>query len=318
MSGSGRSPTGTSVRSGGRDSAAGRGAGRTGPLAEHERRGRKSTAEDGSSGSARSGTAGGFDGDSRGGAWPVSRGAAGLAVLVVVVCTLVAWLTGSRGPDTYGAEAEFLVAFDVQSEQAAERLLSSQIIVIEGGGVLSRAAEELGMRPADLRRAVDASVVAGSQVIRVSATGATRERATEVVTAVTDAYLSESPDDGAARTVEYLTDELDAATAQRTELERQLAAAQAATGDAAGIADLRSRIDRARERESSLQDEVVRTEVRRIEVGQPRIVTAPRPLEHRVAPTPLRSAALGLLAGLALAAGVLLVAARSRASRADR
>jgi capsular polysaccharide biosynthesis protein len=316
MSTSDRSPAGTSVHGEGRGPARSTARVRTGPTAEHQGTGRKSPSAVGSGNATPSGVA---EPAGPNGTWPVSRGAAVLAVLVIIVCTLAAWLTGSRGPDTYGAEAELLLAFEVQSEQAAERLLSSQIIVIEGGGVLSQAADELGMRPADLRRAMDASVVQGSQVIRVTATGATRGRAREVVAAVIDAYLGEAPDDGVTRTTAYLNDELDRLAGDRADLERRLAAAQAAaTGETAGITDLRSEISRLREREVSLQDEVVRTEIRRIEVGQPRIVTAPRALEDRVAPTPLRSAALGLLAGLALAACVLVISARSRASRAER
>jgi capsular polysaccharide biosynthesis protein len=238
-----------------------------------------------------------------------------LAVLVVVVATAAAWWAGTRGPTVYGAEAELLVEVDAQNDPSADRRLSTQLVVLEGTNVLGPAATELGLSLRELRRALDASVIRGSQVIRIEASAQSPERATEIVEAVTKEYLAQPPDPVAEEAREYLNRQLEAASAERESLREELAAITPPEGPAelAEAAELQAMVDRQVQRVSALQDQVIENELEQIRLGEPRVVTSPRALEEPLAPTPLRSAALGLLAGLVLAAVVIVAAVRRSA-----
>jgi capsular polysaccharide biosynthesis protein len=232
-----------------------------------------------------------------------------LAVLVVLVATAAAWWTGSRGPTVYGAEAELLLDVNTDSDQAAERRLGTQMLVIEGGNVLVPASERLGMPLRELRRALDVSVVQGSQIIRLEASADSRERAVEIIDQVIGAYLAQPPDAVAQQTNEYLDAQIEQIAERRTEVSAELDRLDA---DDARAAELRAVADQLLQRESALQDQIVQIEVDQIQLGRPAITTPPSPIEDPLAPTPLRSAALGLLAGLVLASLVVVGSLRRR------
>jgi capsular polysaccharide biosynthesis protein len=242
-----------------------------------------------------------------------------VAVLVVVVSTGTAWFVGGRGPDLYAARADLLVELgQVSDTNEAERLLTTQVVVIEGPGVLEPAAETLGLSRQGLDAAVSASLVEGSQVIRVEATDRSADQALRMTTAVVDQYASAPSESPLEETRAFVEEELDAVTAAITRLQAQLDQERAAASpDPNADRTLNSQIQAQTQRQASLQNELLQLELQDRQTTQhARVIAPPAALDEPVAPTPERAAALGLIAGLILAAGIVALGWRLRAPRA--
>jgi capsular polysaccharide biosynthesis protein len=244
----------------------------------------------------------------------------GLAIAVVLISTLTAYWVGGRGTSVYAADAEVVLDLGaVNDSMQAQRMLTTETVIIEGHGVLAPASDELGMDQSDLEESIDASVVTGSQIIRVRATSEDPERAEEIATSVLDAYLGSPRSTDVAEARSFLEEELETVSAAQAQLLAQIDQLRAAATPP-NPAEERGLLEQSQsniQRISTLQSELLRLQLRELEVGRPRLIAEPQALQDPIAPTPTRTAALGLLAGLVLATGILVMGLRARSDRDD-
>lgn len=231
-----------------------------------------------------------------------------VAVIVFVGCTAMAWFVSTRSPDVYGAEAELMVPVRNDGQpRDVERELGTQMAIIDGPGVLQPAAERLGLQPQQLDKSVSASVVDGTQIIRVRATGADRDEAVRILDGVVEEYTAGSTAGGQDDARRYLEEQLTSVSDELAQLQRALDAhRRQAVVDPARDRELSAQIASRSQRQTALQDQLLQMELEDLQAGSATVVSSPRALVDRVAPQPVRSAAMGSLAGLVLATGILV------------
>jgi capsular polysaccharide biosynthesis protein len=243
------------------------------------------------------------------------------SVVVVVLAAGTAYLIGSRGPDRYGADVELVYQVgSVSDSSEAERVLTTQVVVIEGPAVLGPVAERAGRELDDLEDDVSASVVRGSQIIRVRVVDEDPERARALAQDVADTYAEQPQRETVDPARDFLQGEIDTIAADRKELRDDLAALQArpaADRDATEEQAATNQLQVLAQQEANLSAELVRLELDDLQAGSARVLAPARALDGRVEPTPERSAALGGVAGLIVAAGMVALAVGVRRRREE-
>jgi uncharacterized protein involved in exopolysaccharide biosynthesis len=233
-----------------------------------------------------------------------------LAVAVVVVCAATAWSVSARTTMVYAADAELLVPVRADGEpQDIERELATQTVVIDGPGVLQPAAEELGMAPDDLDDAISTSVVEGSQIIRVRARGANGDEAVRRLEEVLRAYTSVDVSSSQTEAHRFIDDQVRTVNDEQARLQQELDAVRRlpAPGDPARDRELTEQMQVRTQRLTTLQDQLLQIELQNLQSNAARVISPPTAKDQPIEPMPVRSAALGALAGLVLAAGLLAV-----------
>lgn len=251
-----------------------------------------------------------------------------LVAALVVVPTVVAYLVASGQPPVYEARADVVHASSGNA-QVDDQVLSTQVAVLQSRGFLTEAGV-VGARTFDeVEESLTVERVDGSSVIRLAFRDEDAQAALRTVTALSGAYL-----DGAVDGVD------EQVRAQEMELlsTRLMEATQALTATQDEIAALGSRdnplvpgqpdpgargpLDRLRFDRTVLANEVRLLQAELLDLERAALnpavtpsvamVGAPYVLEEPVEPTPLRSAAVGALAGGLLAAALWFAWQRKR------
>jgi capsular polysaccharide biosynthesis protein len=241
-----------------------------------------------------------------------------LAVLVAAVCSATAYWVGGRGPNVYAADAQVVIDLpDSVDSSQAERILATEAATIKGAGVLEPVAESLGVQLEDIEKATDASVIPGSQIIRIRASSEDPDRAGAIATAVVDTYIGAPRSDSGSAARSFIEGELAKVSSEQADVQTRLdqLRRQPTPPDPATERTLVEQSSTLDARIGALQSELVRLQLQELESGKPRLISAPRVLADPVAPTPMRTAALGLIAGLALAAALVVIGLRGSADQ---
>jgi capsular polysaccharide biosynthesis protein len=238
------------------------------------------------------------------------------AVIIVVLCTLLAYAASATSPAQYGARQEILYPISEQGSTSGllrnEIHLQTQIVTIKSRQVLTPVAAKFHMTVDELGKKVSASVVNESQVIRVQINDHVPATATALVRAVVNEYFRQRPDD-ALEQQNTLKTQIAAANAAVTAATDKLNGLGAATSPAATAAQslLQSALDNRNTLQSALDTSVAAA------AGQDKVqqLTQPYLLDGKVSPKPLQAAIAGLLLGLMLAAGVVVLLVRRMLKR---
>jgi hypothetical protein len=240
----------------------------------------------------------------------------GLAATIIILGAGVALAGALMWPKTHAARAEVL--FPITREQPTgflreDRSMTTQLVLIRGRAVLGPIAEQQHRTVEDLREHVTAQVLETSEIIQLEVTDRSPDQALHTTQAVLDSYLKLSQA-GQPELRQRLETEIAAANTAIADAQAKLSAQQGlvSTGraTAATLAPLQSAEQAQQSRLQQLQAQL--DAVNLAPVGQ--LLTAPYPVGV-VSPRPVFAATAGGLVGLLLAAVLVAVLARSRATK---
>jgi capsular polysaccharide biosynthesis protein len=116
-----------------------------------------------------------------------------LAIVIVAVTTLGAYLVSARGTTIYGAQVDFLIQFDrFASDSAITRQIQTHSVLILSRAVLADVAAELEMQTAELEEIATAEVIGESQVLRLLVADSDPNGAMAIAEAIAGQYLLEA------------------------------------------------------------------------------------------------------------------------------
>lgn len=117
-------------------------------------------------------------------------GIALLVALPVLAGAAAAIGTTQLVAPTYAARSEIIFDLRALDWSATDRFLATQTVLAQTRGTLAPVAEELAIPVGDLDRRLSAAMVGQSTVLRLEYRDRSRERAVDVLRAVTDRYLA--------------------------------------------------------------------------------------------------------------------------------
>ena len=114
----------------------------------------------------------------------------GLAVMMVALTTVIAYLVGSRQQQVFGARAEVLVQSNrFASDTVASRDIETQTVVLTSRAVLGSVARVADTSISRLERSVSVEVVGGSGVVRLTVEHENRAAAKALAQAILSSYI---------------------------------------------------------------------------------------------------------------------------------
>jgi len=256
---------------------------------------------------------------------PLSRGVllrlGAIAAAIVVGCGILAFGVSELLPKTYGARTEIVYPITIDNPSGStlrqDRVLSTQLVAIKSRTILGPVATKYHLSFDQMSKKVVASVLADSEVIRIEVDDANQARALKMVTDVAQAYLTNqalsTPDVAAS-----LKARLDALNAQISAATHDLAGFTASrlagpnpnTPSAAEI-EAQSQVDSLNSQRNGLQSQLDQATVDQQSSQKVQQLTLPYEA-GKVAPKPLRAGIAGVLAGMLIAAGVVVLLLRRR------
>ncbi len=247
---------------------------------------------------------------------PITRGfvarALAYAVIIVLLCTTLAYAASATSPAQYGARSEILYPVPVQGSAGGllknEIHLQTQIVTIKSRQILDPIAVKYHLTVDQLGKKLSASVVNESQVIRLQVTDHTPAVAKSIVGAVANAYFRQLPDPAAAQQ-KSLTTQIATVNTEVAGITDQLNRLGANNASPAAIA-LQSQLQSALDNRNSLQGELNQSVLNAAGEDKVQQLTQPYLLDGKVSPKPLQAAVAGFLLGLMLAAGVIFLMVR--------
>ena len=249
---------------------------------------------------------------------------AALAATLIVVSTATAYGIAAVSDTVYGARTDLIYSLDegVQSQTQADRVLSTQMVVLRSRAVLEPVAEQFGLNADELEDATDVELLDDSQVIRVTVADADPEQALAMAESFGERYVdfvTRANEQQLIEQIELLEGELEALREERATVEERLAEASAARnpGDPLTAAERRLEIELqdVLEAINDRESQQVALRVAATESAGARVLTPPYVLEDPVAPRPLQALAAGMLVGVILAVIVVVLLYRYRRPR---
>lgn len=233
-----------------------------------------------------------------------------MSVAILVMFTALSGLVGKylAAPPTATATMALktprqtnVLSPGLQGDASLARYTAQRARFIKSDAVMSAVSEQVGEPDkAAIRSGITAEPATTSNVINVSVTGPTPEKAVERAAAVLDAYRSQTLEQVEALSNSAITSINDS----QTQIREQLAASPAATVDAATAATL-----------SQLQLQAAEIETSSALLGDGvEFVVAPTLESVKVSKIPLRELALGFLVGVMIAASAAWIRAESMLS----
>ena len=265
---------------------------------------------------------------------PLTRGVllrlGAIAAAIVVGCGLLAFGVAEMLPKTYGARTEIVYPLDANISSGStlrqDRVLSTQLVAIKSRAVLQKVAPTFHMTADQLSKKIVASVLQDSEVLRIEADDASQTKALAMVTAVANAYItnaSANPNEAVER---QLANTITSLNAKITTLTNNLSSAQqrrqaSATPNtpSAEEAQAQTQLNQANSDLSSASTQL--NQLALSDAQTPKLKQLTQPYEAgKVAPKPMRAGIAGVLAGMMIAAGVvvLLLRRRLRTTPADQ
>jgi capsular polysaccharide biosynthesis protein len=245
-----------------------------------------------------------------------------IAAAIVVLCGVFAYAVSSMGAKTYGSRSEIL--YPISAEIASggflrtDRTLQTQLETIKSRTVLQPVAEKFGVSYDDLSKQVVASVLSDSEVIRIEVDDASQERAQRMVGDVAAEYLKVAVADTNVNVAKQLQLQITDLQRQQEELTSRLAQAQSArlsgadpNNPSAAETQVQAQLDSVNSRITEAQTALDRNAVEEVETRGVEQLTQPYDV-GKVAPKPMRAGIAGALAGMMIAAGVVVLLIRRR------
>jgi capsular polysaccharide biosynthesis protein len=245
-----------------------------------------------------------------------------IAAAIVIFCGAFAYGLSSMGAKTYGSRSEIL--YPISAEIASggflrtDRTLQTQLETIKSRTVLQPVATKYDMSFDDLSKQVVASVLSDSEVIRIEIDDASQERAQQMVGDVAKEYLKVAVADTNVNVAKQLQLQITELQGQQEELTGRLAEAQSARlasadpdNPSAQETQIQAQLDSVNSRITDAQTELDRNAVEEVEARGVEELTAPYDI-GKVAPKPMRAGIAGALAGMMIAAGVVVLLIRRR------
>ena len=235
---------------------------------------------------------------------------------------MFAYGLSSMGTKQYGARGEIL--YPISAEIASggflrtDRTLQTQLETIKSRLVLQPVADKFGTSYDNLSKQVVASVLSDSEVIRIEVDDPSQAKAKAMVADISTQYLKVAVADDTTNVAKQLNSQIsDLQTQQRT-LTNQLADAQSdrlASADpnnpSATETQIQAQLDSVNSRITDAQTQLARNAVQEVQTQGVEQLTAPYDV-GKVAPKPLRAGIAGALAGMMIAAGVVILLIRRR------
>jgi capsular polysaccharide biosynthesis protein len=238
-----------------------------------------------------------------------------IAAAIVVVCGLLAFGVTEMLPKTYGARSEIVYPINVQNPSGdtlrTDRILSTQLVAIKSQTVLAPVAKKYGMTPDALSKKIVASVLQDSSVIRIEADDASQAKALAIDTDVAKEYMKTAgPALTAANTAaqDFLLAQIASLNAKVTDLQGRLANTSA---NSAAAVQLQSELTNANTQLNNDKQSLNQVVVSGAQTAKLQQLTQPY-AAGKVAPKPLRTGIAGVLAGMMIAAGVIVLLLRRR------
>jgi hypothetical protein len=242
------------------------------------------------------------------------------AVVIVLGASLAGYLFGALGDTVHAARSE--VVYELEAAQPSgnlrqDRHLTTQLVTIRSQAVLDPVAQDNGLTFEDLSEKLDASVVENSEVVRIEVHDQSAARARTLTEGITREYLAQAPPDQAAEARRYLEGELAALDERQQALAARVAEMRAAAPTSPELTQATVEMQVMLAQRSDLQSRLEEVTVE--EIRQPRIleITDAYTLPDPVSDSPWRTAALGAVAGVVVAAVSIAVLARRRSSAAN-
>jgi len=245
-----------------------------------------------------------------------------VAAAIVVVCGALAFGVSEMLPKTYGARTEIVYPLNAEiasgSTLRQDRTLSTQLVAIKSRTVLTPVALKYHMTADALSKKIVASVLSDSEVIRIEADDASQAKALAIVSDVAKEYIKNAANTSDAQAEAQLSRQISDLNGQITLLTNNLSAAQArrqnsATPNTASPEEvqLQTQLSNANSQLNSAQTQL--TQLSLNDVQSPKLKQLTQPYEAgKVAPKPIRTGIAGILAGMMIAAGVIVLLLRRR------
>jgi capsular polysaccharide biosynthesis protein len=237
-----------------------------------------------------------------------------VAAAIVIFCGVFAYGLSSLGAKTYGSrsEVQYPITAAIASSDflRSDRTLQTQLVAIKSRTVLGPVAKKYGLSVDELSKQVVASVLNDSEVIQIEVDDASQAKAQQMVGDVVREYL------GYANTAvstnsdveEHWTQELARLMTSRRTLVADLSSA---TSGSAAQQQLQAELDDVNNQIANAQTQLSDAQIKDLETEHVQQLTQPYDV-GKVAPKPLRAGIAGALAGMMIAAGVVILLIRRR------
>ncbi len=237
-----------------------------------------------------------------------------VAAAIIVLCGAFAYGVSSMGAKAYGSRSE--IQYTLTSQIASgdflrqDRTLSTQLVAIKSRTVLDPVAQKYHMTVDALSKKVVASILAASEVIRIEVDDPSQAKANKIVGDITDEYLkyANTAVDTSANVEKYWNDQLKSLRTQRNGLIGQISAA---TPNSAQQQQLQAELTDVNSQITDAQTQLNTATLTQLQTQNVRPLTLPYDV-GKVAPKPLRAGLAGALAGMMIAAGVVVLLIRRR------
>jgi capsular polysaccharide biosynthesis protein len=241
-----------------------------------------------------------------------------IAAAIIVLCGAFAYGVSSMGAKSFGSRSEILYPLNAAIASGSflreDRTLSTQLVAIKSRTVLTPVAEKYNMTVDELSKKVVVSILQDSEVIRIEVDDASQAKAELLVAAIANKYLSVAAATPNAAVEQHLQTSIDAWTAQRDRLTGTLAGLQAQNPGGLATAQeqtIQSQLNDLNNQISGAQTQLNTATVDDIQTPHVQQLTQPYDV-GKVAPKPLRAGIAGALAGMMIAAGVVVLLIRRR------
>lgn len=258
---------------------------------------------------------------------PLTRGVilrlGAIAAAIVFACGILAFAASAMLPKTYGARSEIVYPLGTANPSGdtlrTDRVLATQLVAIKSRQVLTPVAVKFHMTADDLSKKIVASVLADSEVIRIEADDASQAKALAIVTAVSKAYLTNTaltdPNVAVAGLLQSRINGLDGQRDAKTRELTGLTSAREASlnPNTPSVAELQaqSELDGLNNQINGLQTQLDAATIAEKSGQKVQQLTVPY-AAGKVAPKPMRAGIAGVLAGMMIAAGVVVLLLRRR------
>jgi capsular polysaccharide biosynthesis protein len=247
---------------------------------------------------------------------PLTRGVllrlGAIAAAIVFVCGVLAFGVSEMLPKTYGARSEVVYPLTSLNPSGdtlrTDRILATQLVAIKSRQVLTPVAADFHMTADALSKKIVASVLQNSEVIRIEADDASQAKALAMVTAVAKQYIKTASASGSNAAAELLLKgQIDTLNATVNGLTARLSAATTSRDQA----QLQTQLSNASTQLNSASAQLSNLEV--LDAQTPKLTQLTQPYTAgKVAPKPMRAGIAGVLAGMLIAAGVIVLLLRRR------
>jgi capsular polysaccharide biosynthesis protein len=245
---------------------------------------------------------------------PVIMRLLAIAAAIVIFCGVFAYGLSSMGTKQFGSrsEVQYPITAAIASSDflRSDRTLQTQLVAIKSRSVLGPVAKKYGLTVDELSKQVVASVVNDSEVIQIEVDDPEQTKARQMVGDIVGEYLAYADTIVSTNSdVEgHWTTELKNLRASRTSLVADLSAAASGSAEAQ---QLQAELDDVNNQIANAQTELSNAQINDLETQHVKQLTEPYDV-GKVAPKPMRAGIAGALAGMMIAAGVVVLLIRRR------